>query len=644
MSFNLEKEISLINKDIINEQNQLKKINTIYEQIPKNIISNLSQETKDLQANLNSLSKANDIIIKLDEIKEETNLNKKLYLLKSLFLSNNISNSYLKKIIITKLISENEIKSIEESLLRIKYPMFEGKILMASFEQLNLENKNDLELISLYFGIYIYLSNDIYKGFDNYGTINTIIKNNENRDKFFFMEMISDLLFKKILSIFYYENKNIIQKEDEMPNYLKKLSNNEKKILFEYEKLISYLNKIISNTSELLSLLINKENEDNENKEFKLDKNIGLKNIMSNLFEKLIIFLISEKTPIDISNCSNLLKILLIQKTNEQASEFIKIYKYDSFKNVYLYDYIKYFINDNSLELMETQKEFNSKVISELEKNIKKEQDSQTYKTEELLDFITMEIKDILSIYETFRTYTIIEELIMPSCDKILSIFKTYYENEVSYMNLSLENSLFLVNLLYNFINICSNEFEDFLERINLFGKSVKDKICDSFNNFVILRKFGNMSKKKAKANELYLDFIILTLAKIKFEKILKLYNFENLQKGNDIEEINKIFTDENNSWFKIKLFLNKIKANKNLYKDIENDVVKKFVDDLSKKVLKGIEKNDIKGKNLDILIEATKSFIKYNFLVEENGINKENEESIGKLYSYLDNLLMNKK
>ena len=636
MDFNLEKEISLINQEINNEKEQLNKLNKVFEQIPKNIINNLSKKTKDLKLNLNSLSNTNDIITKLDEIKEAANLNKKLNLLKSLLLSNKITSPYLKKIIITKLVSEIEIKNIEQSLLNIKYPMFDGKMLMASFEQLNISNKNDLELISLYLEIYIYLANDIYKGFDNYGTSNTIIKNNEKKDKFYFMEMISDLLFKKILSIFYYENKNNIQNPNEMPNYLKKLSNNEIKILFDYEKLISYLNKIISNTSELFSLLINKEkgdNENKENKEFILNKNIGLKNIMNNLFEKLIIYLISEKTPLDISSCSNLLKILLIQKTHEQASEFIKIYQYDSFKNIYLFDYIKYFINDNSSELIKTQKEFNSNIILKLKEKIQKEQDSQTYKTEDILDFITMILKDILSIYETFRTYTIIGELLIPSCNDILSIFKGYYEYEITYRekNLSLD-SFFIINLIYNFLYICSNEFEIFLERINLFGKSVIDKISDAFYNF------------KENINELFKDFITFIIAKIKFDKILQLYEFENLQKGNIIEDINKAFIEENKFWFSIKLFLNKIKSNKNLYKYIEIDIVKRFVDILSKIVLKNIDTNDIEGKNLDILIDKTKFFIEDNFLSEENEINNENKESIQKLYSYLDNLFMNKK
>jgi hypothetical protein len=420
-----------------------------------------------------------------------------------------------------------------------------------------------------------------------------------------------------------------------MPGYQKKLSEDEKYILYEYEKLISYLNRSISNTSDLFSLLINKANEDNKNKEFHFNKNITLKHIMSNLLEKLILFLVTQKTSLDLSNCSTLLIVLLIQKTNEQSNEFIANYQYDPFKNISLYDYIKYYINDNS-KLKKRQKEFNENIILKLKDNIIKEQDLKTYKTEDLLDYITMIIKDILSIYETFKTYSIIDELLMPSCKDILLIFKNYYENEVNIginkINLSLENSLFLLNLLYNFLIICSTEFDFFLERINLFEKSIIDKISDVLTNF------------KNEIDELFKDFITLALTSIRFNKIINLYEHDCLKKGNNIEDINKIFVKESDSWFKVKIILGKIKANRKIYKYIENEVFKYFLEHLTQKVLSNIDKNDIEGNNLDVLIDKTKYFIEDNFLINEEEFDEEKKKKIQKLYSYLDNLYMTKK
>ena len=640
MSFDINKEISKISKDLNEDENELNHFNSIYNQIPKNILNNPQKENNS-KNKLDSLINTFEIIAKIDKIKEEENPIQKLHLLKSLFLSNNVSNTDLRQIIISKLITEDILKNIEQSLFNINYPMFNGKMLMTIYEQLNTTNKNDLEIISLYFEIYSYISNDIYKEFPNYGAINTLILKNKDKDKqFYFMDMISEFLFKKVLAtIFYNENKNnnnYIQNQNEMPGYLKKLSNQEKNFLYEYEKLISYLNKIISNTSELFSIIINKANEDKK-KEFKFNRDITLKNIISCLMEKIIIFLTSEKSPLDLSNRSSLLIILLIQKTNEQVIEFIKNYQYDSFKNISLYDYIKYYISDNSHELIQRQNDFNSNIILKLKDYISKEQESKTYKTEDLLDYITMIIKDIFSIYETFRTYSIIDDLLMPSLNDIFLIFKNYYDNESNYginkQNLSLNDSLFLINLLYNYLNICSNEFDFFLKkRINLYEKSIIDKMTETFTDF------------KTEIDELFNDFSTYTLDKIRFDKIIKLYDYESLKKGNNIEEIKNIFNEENNTWFKIKIILHKIKADRKIYKYVETDVVKIFVDSLSQKVLNNIEKSEIEGKNLDILIDKTKFFIEDNFLTDENEITEENKKKIQKLFSYLDNLFMNKK
>ena len=640
MSFDINKEISKISKDLNEDENELNHFNSIYNQIPKNILNNPQKENNS-KNKLDSLINTFEIIAKIDKIKEEENPIQKLHLLKSLFLTNNVSNTDLRQIIISKLITEDILKNIEQSLFNINYPMFNGKMLMTIYEQLNTTNKNDLEIISLYFEIYSYISNDIYKEFPNYGAINTLILKNKDKDKqFYFMDMISEFLFKKVLAtIFYNENKNnnnYIQNQNEMPGYLKKLSNQEKNFLYEYEKLISYLNKIISNTSELFSIIINKANEDKK-KEFKFNRDITLKNIISCLMEKIIIFLTSEKSPLDLSNRSSLLIILLIQKTNEQVIEFIKNYQYDSFKNISLYDYIKYYISDNSHELIQRQKDFNSNIILKLKDYISKEQESKTYKTEDLLDYITMIIKDIFSIYETFRTYSIIDDLLMPSLNDIFLIFKNYYDNESNYginkQNLSLNDSLFLINLLYNYLNICSNEFDFFLKkRINLYEKSIIDKMTETFTDF------------KTEIDELFNDFSTYTLDKIRFDKIIKLYDYESLKKGNNIEEIKNIFNEENNTWFKIKIMLHKIKADRKIYKYVETDVVKIFVDSLSQKVLNNIEKSEIEGKNLDILIDKTKFFIEDNFLTDENEITEENKKKIQKLFSYLDNLFMNKK
>ena len=167
------------------------------------------------------------------------------------------------------------------------------------------------------------------------------------------------------------------------------------------------------------------------------------------------------------------------------------------------------------------------------------------------------------------------------------------------------------------------------MKLIFFWKEYIINKISETFKDF------------KNEVAELFNDYITYTLSKIRFDKIIKLYNYENLQKGNTNENIKNIFNEENDFWFKIKIILNKIKADRKIYKQIEIDVFKIFVDSLSKKVLINFEKGEIEGKNLDILIDKTKTFIEYNFPIDENEIT---EKKIQKLYSYLDNLFMNKK
>ena len=64
---------------------------------------------------------------------------------------------------------------------------------------------------------------------------------------------------------------------------------------------------------------------------------------------------------------------------------------------------------------------------------------------------------------------------------------------------------------------------------------------------------------------------------------------------------------------------------------------------DLSLIVLNNIEKGNLEGNNLAVLIEKTKFFLENNFMSEDN-VEDENKKDILKLYSYLDNLYLNKK
>ena len=641
MSFDLEKEITNLEEEINEDEMQLNNINKLYNKIPKDIYFKNKKNEKNIKQKINSLITTSNIITKIDKINSVLNPLEKLNLIISLFQSETISNSFLKKYIINQLISKEILKLIEESLLSIKYPIFQGKILMTIFDQLNNDKKQDIKILSLYFQLYSILVSDIYKEFPNFAGYSELIKKNSENNyikKFEFIEILSEFIFKKIIAtLFADKNMEInIQNERDENRFLIKLNPEDKKIFYKYEKLILYMNKTLSNTSELLSLITTGEKNNINN----MNKNIMMKYLISDLFEKLILFSLSEKSNLSINNSSRLLIILLINKTNEQMNEYKNNYKYDSLKNISFYDFIKYYTINTQMEkdIIEGQSQFNNNIIENIKKDILNKKIIELNKTEEILEYFSLMLKDIISIFETFRTKEIIYKLLKPSCENVLNIFKEVYQNKIDALfnqsKIKLENILFMTNLLYNFFLICTNEFKIFMERINIYDDSFKKdikSIFDSINNDI---------------NELYKNYKDDVLNRIKFEKIIQLFNYQNLKEGNNTENIKNVFDEGNKFWLNINITLDKIKANKDLVKSIINEVTKNLIKDLSNIVLNNIEKSDIEGNNLDMLIEKTKFFLENNFKEEKENISEEEEIKNNriKLYSYLDNLYMNKK
>ena len=641
MSFDLEKEITNLEEEINEDEMQLNNINKLYNKIPKDIYFKNKKNEKNIKQKINSLITTSNIITKIDKINSVLNPLEKLNLIISLFQSETISNSFLKKYIINQLISKEILKLIEESLLSIKYPIFQGKILMTIFDQLNNDKKQDIKILSLYFQLYSILVSDIYKEFPNFAGYSELIKKNSGNNyikKFEFIEILSEFIFKKIIAtLFADKNMEInIQNEQDENRFLIKLNSEDKKIFYKYEKLILYMNKTLSNTSELLSLITTGEKNNINN----MNKNIMMKYLISDLFEKLILFSLSEKSNLSINNSSRLLIILLINKTNEQMNEYKNNYKYDSLKNISFYDFIKYYTINTQMEkdIIEGQSQFNNNIIENIKKDILNKKIIELNKTEEILEYFSLMLKDIISIFETFRTKEIIYKLLKPSCENVLNIFKEVYQNKIDALfnqsKIKLENILFMTNLLYNFFLICTNEFKIFMERINIYDDSFKKdikSIFDSINNDI---------------NELYKNYKDDVLNRIKFEKIIQLFNYQNLKEGNNLENIKNVFDEGNKFWLNINITLDKIKANKDLVKSIINEVTKNLIKDLSNIILNNIEKSDIEGNNLDMLIEKTKFFLENNFKEEKENISEEEEIKNNriKLYSYLDNLYMNKK
>jgi hypothetical protein len=315
-------------------------------------------------------------------------------------------------------------------------------------------------------------------------------------------------------------------------------------------------------------------------------------------------------------------------------NEFNNNYKYDSLNNISFYDFICYYISKTEKEkdIIKGQKDFIENIVQYLKKDILNEKIIELNKTEEILEYFSLIIKDIISIFETFRTKEIIDKLLKTSCQNVLNIFKDVYQNKIYALQnkIKIENILFMTNLLYNFSLICTNEFDFFLERINSYDEAFKNDIKDILDNF----------KKEVK--DLYKNYKGELLLLIKFEKIIQLFNYQNLKEGNSSENIKNTFDEENKFWLNINITFDKIQANKDLVKTIIGNAAKNLIKDLSNIVLNNIEKSDIEGKNLDVLIEKTKFFLENNFKDED--IDEESQKNKIKLFSYLDNLYMNKK
>ena len=293
---------------------------------------------------------------------------------------------------------------------------------------------------------------------------------------------------------------------------------------------------------------------------------------------------------------------------------------------------IKYYISNTQKEkdIIKGQKKFNENIINKIKENI------EMKKTEDILQNINLMIKDTISLFETFRTYQIFEELLITSNKSILNIFKEIYKNKIDTLfnkdnNILIDNILFTTNLLYNYYLLCDNNFKIFLSRLDTFNENFKNKIAKELNDLI------------EEIYELYNDYKLALVSKIKFEKIISLFNYQNLKDGNDLNDIKRNFDETNESWNKIKNILDNIQANKELIKSIVNKIIKNFVKDLSLIVLNNIEKGNLEGNNLDVLIEKTKLFFENNFMSEDN-VEDENKKDILKLYSYLDNLYLNKK
>ena len=192
------------------------------------------------EVSLDLLEEALLIMEKLDYIKNKNNIEEILDALKIIMNARIIDFSF-KKEILNNTIINNYYSEIENAFISIKFPIFDGKLLLGIFE--NIKQNNNYNLIKKYISVISSISS-FYKEEGNHGNINKLQKKHE--------EVISNLIFKRLITLLLnHYNLNGDKK-------------NKENLIDIIDTVISYISKCISNISELFNLISTNESENFE--------------------------------------------------------------------------------------------------------------------------------------------------------------------------------------------------------------------------------------------------------------------------------------------------------------------------------------------------------------------------------------------
>ena len=448
----IEDQINELNNRINIEKKENEEIENIIKEIPQEMIQEYLSNKENDDESLETLEETLLIMKQIDIIKNINNIEEILDSLKIIMNSEIIDYSF-KKDILKDTIKNGIYSKIENGFISIKFPIFDGQLLIAIFE--NVKQNNYYNLIKKYISVISSIS-EHYKEEANYGNIKKIEKKEG--------DIISDLIFKRMVT-------SILNKEN-----LKDHKKNKESIIDLLETIISYLSKCLSNISELFNLI---SRNDSEN----FDILSILKYISNNLFSKIVLFFISNEN-FQLSDLNYIEKIKVIQKITEFNEELLTSYHYDSLKNISLYDWIKDNIENEINEFNENQKRFNIYMADKIKEKINYEIEKKSYEIEEVMDLIKMLIKDNQNIYICFRNYKVMENIIIPSIGEIIQIFRTFYNNDVNIFNfrkneMSKDNISFISNILSQFMNFINGFFSNFYERTSLFDISFNEKTSE---------------------------------------------------------------------------------------------------------------------------------------------------------------------
>ena len=285
----IEEQINELNNRINIEKKEIEEIENIIKEIPEEMIQEYSSNKENEDESLETLEETLLIMKQIDKIKNINDIDEILDSLNIIMNSEIIDYSF-KKDILKDTIKNDFYTKIESGLISIKFPIFDGQLLIGIFE--NIKQNNYYNLIKKYISV-----------------ISSISQN------------YNELIFKRMIT-------SILNKEN-----LKDNKKNKESLIDLLDTIISYLSKCLSNSSELFNLI---STNDSEN----FDILSIIKYISNNLFSKIVLLFISNEY-FQLSNLNYIEKIKVIQKITEFNEELLTSYHYDSLKNISLYDWIK---------------------------------------------------------------------------------------------------------------------------------------------------------------------------------------------------------------------------------------------------------------------------------------------------------------
>ena len=564
----IDREIEKLQKEIeIDEQNE-KLIDDFLNSLPKDLINKDNNNNDDIKKKLSQISTSTSSI---EEILSSIN---------ALLLTSSSEDTLL---LLKDILYKDKIKTkIENSLVNIRFPIFDGMMTINAIDKIKSTHEKDLNIIITYFKI---LKSMSFLRKDRSNLTGKITK--EDFDD----EIISDFLYKKIIS-------SLIS--------LDTFTLNDIDVIF------NYITKALSNISEMLLAL-----------QIEIDSPAKLSiisYISNNILSRLSLFLLSSPKG-DLSSLDMISLTKLLQASNDfNEDTLMKNYKYDILKNSSLNDWIKFSLDKEIVVIIEkNQKSYVEHMIEQIKSKIKTQIDKKTFIDDDIIDTIKLLIKDIVDIYTIFRSFTVIDNVLLYAISKIISLFTSLSRTN------DLNTKVYIFNISFSYRLFHNKFFPNFENRLSLYPSD-------------LIEKFSSLLIKTTNDIEVVIDDFSRSISKlINLSDMIMLFAVNNISTGNTNNKINSVFNIANDQ---LKLLSKAFSITSSQSQSIEY-IVEALFGWLSHGLNKNIDaviKSNVACADIELLVNKMKEFIDD---VLNEGVNGQIRKSVNDIYNMLDRLIM---